>query len=107
MWDQSDVLGVGAQEVVHGAPEEQGLVHPVQLQGAVDAVELPLCMVRGVGLHADLGRLVPQQPGGLALGAAPGADRRKAAERQQGPRTSMGWPGVRASRMQSNNSLLF
>lgn len=81
VWDQSDVLGVGAQEVLHGAPEEQGLMHPVQLQGAVDAVQLPLRVVRGVGLHADLSRLVPQQPGGLSLGAAPGPQRIKEPER--------------------------
>lgn len=107
VWDQSDVLGVGAQEVVHGAPEEQGLVHPVQLQGAVDAVQPPLRLVRGVGPHADLGRLVPQQPGGLSLGAAPDPERIKAPERQQGPHATMGCPGMCASRRQLNNSLLF
>lgn len=72
VWDQRDVLRAGAQEVVHGAAQEQGLVHPVQLQGAVHAVDLQLRMVRGVGLQPDLCRLVPQQPGGLPLGAAPG-----------------------------------
>lgn len=72
MWDQSDVLGVGAQEVLHGASQEQGLVHPVQLQGAVHAVHLQLSVVRGIGLQTDLRGLVPQQAGGLPLGTAPG-----------------------------------
>lgn len=72
MWDQCDVLGVGAQGVLHGAPQEQGLFHPVQLQGAVDTVHLQLRMVHGVGLQVDLRRLVPKQLGGLSLGAAPG-----------------------------------
>lgn len=72
MWDQSDVLGVGAQEVLHGASQEQGLIHPVQLQGTVHAVHLQLRVVRGIGLQTDLCGLVPQQPGGLPLGAAPG-----------------------------------
>lgn len=106
IWDQSDVLGVGAQEVLHGAPEEQGLVHPVQLQGAVDTVQPPLRVVRGVGLHADLGRLVPQQTGGLSLAAAPGPERIKAPESQQGPRATLGCPGVCASIKKLNNCLL-
>lgn len=72
VWDQSDVLGVGAQEVLHGASQEQGLIHPVQLQGAVHTVHLQLCVVRGVGLQTDFCGLVPQQPSGLSLGAAPG-----------------------------------
>lgn len=89
MWDQSDVLGAGTQEVLHGASQEQGLIHPVQLQGAVHPVHLQLRMVRGVSLQTDLRRLVPQQPGGLPLGAAPGQGRIKAPEKQLGPRTTM------------------
>lgn len=88
--DQGDVLGVGAQEVLHGAPQEQGLVHAVQLQGAVHPVHLQLRVVRGVGLQADLCRVVPQQPGGLPLGAAPGRGRIKAPKRQPDPCTTMG-----------------
>lgn len=100
MWDQGDVLGAGAQEVLHGASQEQGLVHPVQLQSAVHPVHLQLRVVRGVSLQADLRGLVPQQPGGLPLGAAPGQEKIKAPERQLGPCTTMGCLDVWPSRTQ-------